>query len=251
LEKNKKASCSVLGGVLNNELMKTILAIFLMLILISCESASNDQKAAPVKVKSANQYMHESNFEELINRFESEDREEWQEPIKVLRKLGDIRGKRIVEIGAGTGYFSFRLSKSGAKVEALDVDDRFIKYLEQRKKEENDSLLKVRKILIDDPELDSNSIDIVVIVNTYHHIEERVQYFKKILAALKEPEAKLVVVDFKKEPSPHGPPQEMRLSAIEVSQELKQAGFSKIIIDEYTLKEQYILIARKPISLNK
>lgn len=235
--------------------MKTILSIFFMQVLlvvfISCESKSTNKKIEHSKSVSANQHMHKSGFDELVKRFESEEREEWQQPDKVIKRLGDIKGKRLVEIGAGTGYFSFRLSKEGAVVEALDVDDRFIHYLKKRKKIEKDSLLRVRKIPLDDPELDSNSTDIVITVNTYHHIGERTQYFKKVLAALKEPAGKLVVVDFKKEPGQHGPPQEMRLSAIEVSQELKEAGFSKIIIDEYTLKEQYILIAQKPVSPNQ
>src|SRR5690606_42129689 len=55
---------------------------------------------------SANEHMHKSSTDDLINRFESKERDEYQQPHKVMHYIGDINGKAITDIGAGTGYIS-------------------------------------------------------------------------------------------------------------------------------------------------
>jgi len=81
----------------------------------------------------SNIFMNQRSFEDLVNAFESEDREEWQKPDEVIALLGDIRGKTIMDIGAGTGYYAFRMTAKGAKVIAADVDDRFLNYMAAKK----------------------------------------------------------------------------------------------------------------------
>ena len=61
--------------------------------------------------KTANDYMHQSNTEELIERFESPERDAYQKPELVLEYLGDIKDKTIMDIGAGSGYFSVKLAE--------------------------------------------------------------------------------------------------------------------------------------------
>ena len=189
----------------------------------------------------ANDHMHKSSFEELVKQFENKDRILWQKPLIVLDKLGDIKGKKIADIGAGTGYFSFRLADMGAKVLALDVDQKFLDYIDQHKKEHT---ISTKKIPYDNPSIEYNSLDAVFTVNTYHHLESRSLYFREVFHALKE-DGKLLIVDFKKEKTPHGPPSDIRISGQTVMQELHKAGFSKIIIDLSSLPEQYIITAKK------
>jgi len=89
----------------------------------------------------SNLFMNKRSFENLVQNFENEEREEWQKPEEVIALLGDIEGKTIMDIGAGTGYFAFRMSAKGAKVIAADVDDRFINYVEEKRDSLNDPLL--------------------------------------------------------------------------------------------------------------
>ncbi|HAS41956.1 MAG TPA: SAM-dependent methyltransferase [Microscillaceae bacterium] len=194
----------------------------------------------------ANKHMHKRSFEDLVKSFESEDRAKWQKPEEVLKKLGDLKGKTVMDIGSGTGYFSFKMAAQGAKVIAADVNDKFQGYIKQRKEKEKltDEQLVARKVPYDSPNLEAEEADHVIIVDTYHHVENRVAYFKKVLAGLKRG-GQLLVVDFKKEETPHGPPLKMRLTAEEVKKELTEAGFTNLVIDTELLPYQYIVLGKK------
>jgi len=80
-------------------------------------------------------------------------------------------------------------------------------------------------------------------VNTYHLIEEREIYFSKIKSSIAQ-DGILLVVDFKKEEIPVGPPTGIKLSPDEIESELRAAGFDSITVDVHSLDYQYILIAR-------
>lgn len=194
----------------------------------------------------ANKHMHKRSFEDLVKSFESEDRTKWQKPDEVIKKLGDVKDKTVMDIGSGTGYFSFKLVAQGAKVIAADVNDKFQGYIKQRKEKAKlrDEQLTTRKVPFDSPDLKAEEADHVMIVDTYHHIENRIDYFKKVLVGLKAG-GKLLVVDFKKEETPHGPPLKMRLTAEEVKKELTEAGFTNIVIDNELLPYQYTVLAGK------
>jgi len=82
----------------------------------------------------ANKHMNSTSFEDLVIRFDSPERDAYQQPAKVLEYIGDVTGKKILDIGAGTGYFAFKLAAKGAEVIAGDVDDRFQNFIILRKK---------------------------------------------------------------------------------------------------------------------
>lgn len=189
--------------------------------------------------------MNKRSFEELAINFESSERDSWQKPNEVIELMGDIRGKTIMDIGAGTGYFSFKIAAKGANVIAADVDDRFLNYINDKKTQINDSLVITRKTDYDDPLLDEKEVHHVLIVNTYHHIEDRIEYFKKVVDGLKFG-GSLIVVDYKKVKSQHGPPLEHRISSDKVVNELKEVGFKNLVINKAMLENQYIIIAQKP-----
>ena len=194
---------------------------------------------------SANEHMHHHDFDELVKRFESAERDEYQRPEAVLEELGDVAGQKIMEIGAGTGYFSFKLHAAGAHVIAADVDDRFQAYIQNKM----DSLnitegLDLRKVPYEDPLLKDQEVDRVLIVNTYHHIEDRSNYFKNVVSGIKD-DGELIVIDFFKKETPVGPPVKMKLSEKEVVDELTLAGFNSFAINDSLLPYQYIIRASK------
>lgn len=192
----------------------------------------------------ANAHMHQRSFAELVAAFESAERDAWQKPELVMELLGDLEGKTVVDIGSGTGYFSFRLAAAGARVICADVDPRFLDYIRARLEEAElpADAMELRRVPPDSPALAPGEADLVLMVDTYHHIEDRVAYFEEVRAGL-APGGRLVVVDFFKRDTPVGPPVSMKLAPETVVDELRAAGFRNVDVDRRSLPYQYIVTA--------
>lgn len=193
---------------------------------------------------SANAFMNRNSFETLVERFENAERTAYQQPEKVMQYIGDVSGQTIMDLGTGTGYFTFRLVDAGAKVIAADVDDRFLNYMKQKA----DSLkvnnqIELRKVPYDSPKLKANEVDKFLIVNTYHHVDDRTEYFKQVKNGLKE-NGEVIVIDFFKKKQEVGPPKRYCVSAEEVVEELKVAGFAEFKVEKNLLEYQYIVKAK-------
>lgn len=194
----------------------------------------------------ANDYMNQSKFEELVGRFESEDRLQWQKPDVVVDKMG-LEGKVVADLGAGTGYFSVRLAASASRVIAIDIDERFLNYIEGRKAQLDPEVagrISTRLAEENDSRLEDGEVDKILTVNTYHHFNDRVNYFSQLKNALKDG-GSLWVIDFKPGDLPYGPPSEMKIDPDQIETELKEAGYSAVSVDSETLPHQFILIAKK------
>jgi len=218
------------------KLKLSLLTIVVLFSTFSCKQVIN----------SANQFMNGSKFETLVERFEGAERDAYQQPNKVMAYIGNVAGEKIMDIGAGTGYFSFRLANAGAQVIAADVDDRFLNYVKQKRDslKISPSKIEMRKVEFDSPLLAENEVDKAIIVNTYHHLDDRVEYFTKVQKGIKE-NGSLIVIDFYKKPLDHGPPMRYKVSAEEVIEELKKAGFTRFKKEKELLEMQYIVTAYK------
>jgi 2-polyprenyl-3-methyl-5-hydroxy-6-metoxy-1,4-benzoquinol methylase len=211
-------------------------------ILIACTSL-HAQPAGPQQESAANKFMHQANFNELAARFEEPSRAYWQKPDKVIADLGPLRGKTVADIGTGTGYFSFPISKKAAKVIAIDIDQRFLDYIDHKKQNQKiGANIETRLTTPDSPGLKQHEVDVVLIVDTLHHIEHRIEYLKKLKKCLRKG-GLLMIVDFKKIKTPPGPPVELRLSEREVESELKSANFTVLSANSKMLPYQYVIKA--------
>ncbi|MBT8205680.1 MAG: methyltransferase domain-containing protein [Eudoraea sp.] len=218
---------------------KTVLIIFFG-SLLACQGQQHKKEHAP---GTANEYMHQSSVEELAERFESPERDAYQKPEKVLAFLGDISGKKIMDIGAGSGYFSVKLAKKGAHVIAADVNEEFQAVIKERIEKEQVAQLTTRKIPYDSPGLEDKEVDMVLVVNTYHHIENRPDYFARVKKGLKN-KGKLVIIDFFDADIPVGP-RHHKISIDSVVSELKKAGFTHFEVEVNLLPYQYIISSKK------
>ncbi|MEO1653676.1 MAG: hypothetical protein AAFU64_09035, partial [Bacteroidota bacterium] len=135
------------GIIFNKPLILFINSFFFCLLFthtVAQESGHSEGKS--------NAYMHKNKIEDLIKRFDSPERAAWQRPEWVISKMGNLKDKVLVEIGAGSGYFSLRLLDKAGKVIAADVDQRFLDHIENRKKELAPSYaqkLQIRRIPYD------------------------------------------------------------------------------------------------------
>jgi SAM-dependent methyltransferase len=172
----------------------------------------------------------------------------WQQPDLVISQLGDLEGKTVADIGAGTGYFTFRMVPRAAKVIGIDIDPRCINFMDSvkvRLPEKYRTRFESRLARPEDPLLKPGEADAVTIVNTYGYIENRVAYLRTLQAGMSAG-ALLVIIDFKKNNLPVGPSDEFKVALPEVEKELLKGGFEISKIDTKTLDYQYIVIAKKP-----
>jgi ubiquinone/menaquinone biosynthesis C-methylase UbiE len=177
---------------------------------------------------------------------ESPDRAGWQKPEKVVDYLAIKDGDVIADIGAGSGYFSVILSKrvgDSGRIYAVDIENGMIEYIEKRAKKERLNNIKTILSKPDDPLLLESSIDLIFICDTYHHIEGRDNYLKKLKKVLKK-NGRLAIVDFHVVDTPVGPPLNIRISKDKIMGEVLKAGF-KLEADYYFLPYQYFLIFEK------
>jgi len=168
------------------------------------------------------------------------DRWVWQKPGLVIPKLGNLDNKTVVDIGAGPhGYFSFIIAgkTSAKKVIALDIDEEAIKFMEGDK-------FETRLVKPDDPMLNSNEADVVLIVNTITYFNDAVDYFTNLRRGISSG-GRLMIIDFKKRTTPVGPNVSDRIAIGELEIVLRKAGYTNIEFDDCTLDYQYIVTAYK------
>ena len=185
-------------------------------------------------------------LDQYIALLEDPERDQWQKPDAVIQALKLQNGQVVADIGAGSGYFTLRLAQAVAPkgmVLALDVEEGMLDYLRQRLAKEKIQNVKTMLVPPHDPLLIDGSLDLALLCNAYHHLEDRDVYLRKLRKALK-PDGRLVIVDFyKKEGMPVGPPMHMRLSEETVQKELQGAELK--VTEKLTfLPYQYVLIAQ-------
>jgi arsenite methyltransferase len=116
-------------------------------------------------------------------------RDGWQHPEQVVDALELTDGDHVAEIGAGDGYWLPRLSQAvgpAGRVYAVEVDSSLVAELETRVAEEGLHNVTVVQGGYDDPKLPDGSIDLALTCLTYHHVEERPEYFGRLRRDLSE-----------------------------------------------------------------
>jgi len=175
--------------------------------------------------------------------FDDPSRAAWQKPDEVVAALGLKAGMTAADLGAGTGYFTAALSHAvGEKgvVLSIDPEPEMVQYLGQRAHREGLANVVPVLALFEDPFLPPGRVDRVLIVDTYHHIDDRQAYFRRVGANL-APGGRVAIVDFHKRPLPVGPPPEAKLEREVVVAEMQQAGF-RLAAEPAFLPYQYFLI---------
>lgn len=170
--------------------------------------------------------------------FEDPKRDAWQKPDDVLKALALPQDAAVADLGSATGYFSVRLSKAlpRGQVYGVDVETSMRDYLKKRASTEELQNLTAVLGAPDDPRL-PGPVDLVLVVDTYHHIQGRTAYFERLAGSLK-PGARVAVIDFKQQ-STMGPREKLAPGTVEV--ELVRAGYRKLETFDF-LPEQYFLV---------
>jgi arsenite methyltransferase len=196
-------------------------------------------------VKRDHHQMHQlhGDSKAYIGMLEDPKRDGYQKPHEVLKALDIKGGEVIADIGAGSGYFTFRLAHhvgNNGRVYAIDVSPDMILHLNRRIRDLKAS--NVHAILADpdDPLLAERSVDRFFFCDSWHHIENQTKYLSQIKKILK-PGGEIVMIDFHKKELPVGPPMQMRIAREDLIKQMESNGFR--VAKEHTfLPYQYFLV---------
>lgn len=178
-----------------------------------------------------------------VKAFDDPARDAWQQPAALVAALQVTPGSTVADIGAGTGYFNRTLAAAvgpTGRVIAVDIEPNLVEHMKTRAAAEGSPQVEARLGAPSDPKLAAGEVDLVLLVDTYHHIDGRRDYFTRLGAALK-PQGRLVVVDFKPGEQPVGPPADHKVPPEQVKQELAAAGWS-LVADLELLPYQFVHI---------
>ena len=190
------------------------------------------------------------NPEQWAKMFDDPARDAWQMPDRVIAALDLKPGQIAADVGAGTGYFSVRLAKSAAapKVYAADIEPSMVEYLRQRASKEGLKNMIAVQASAGSPNLPEPA-DVILIVDTYHHIGDRETYFRKLAKSLM-PGGRIAIIDFKPD-SPEGPPKEFRFSPEKFKAEMAKAGYKPSTSYDFLPRQQFLIFvaqASGPVS---
>ena len=178
-----------------------------------------------------------------IGMLDDPKRDAYQKPHEVLAALNLKPGEVIADIGAGSGYFTFRLGHhvgAKGKVYAVDVSPDMIRHINRRSRE-----VKANNIVSiladpDDPLLPDRSVDRFFICDVWHHVEDQTKYLS-LMKKMLTPGGEVVMIDFHKKELPFGPPLQMKIARQDLVKQMESNGFR--LSKEHTfLPYQYFLI---------
>lgn len=221
--------------------------LILILMLMSCQSGQDKQ---PRPSASPADSIVDSNAGST-KTVQDDDRSNWQKPSFVIQSLGDLEAKTLADIGSGAlGYFVFKIlgQTDIGKLIAIDIDKeavRMLNILKDALAEEKASKLDIRLADINDPKLDDEETDYILIVNTIAYLPDRINYLKALKSKLRAG-GKIVIVDYKTKRIPgfvDAPPYEERVLLHIIEEELHEAGYQNIITDDTSLEYQYYIAA--------
>lgn len=199
--------------------------------------------AGPSAAQSPHTHQHSfGDAEKWAQVFDDPKRDAWQKPHEVIQALALKPDAVIADIGSGTGYFAARFAHMVPKgrVYGVDTEPDMVKYLGERAKREGLSNISAVAGAPDDPRLPEKA-DLILMVDVFHHIEDRERYFRKLRESLK-PGGRIAIIDFRMD-SPDGPPKSARIAPDRVKAELKGAGYT-LAQEHAFLPNQYFLIFR-------
>jgi len=175
--------------------------------------------------------------------FDDPARDEWQKPAELVKALAIRAGMTVADLGAGTGYLSRHLSAAvgpDGTVFAVEPEPKLLAYLRDRAEREKTANVVPVLASLDDPRLPPHAVDLVLVVDTFHHIDHRVAYFRALRRVLRDG-GRVAVVDWHKRPLPVGPEPAHKLAREQVVDEMRSAGYA-LVAEPDVLPYQYVLV---------
>lgn len=195
-------------------MMRWSMALVLLVLIAPTRAADPAPKKAPSPL-----YEKRNNFDpDGINKFymdrqiaqvmgylgagwlERKEREKEEAPTKLLAALKLQPTDVVADIGAGSGYYSFRIAPKvpQGKVLAVDIQPEMLDLIKKRVKETKLTNVEPIQSTESDPKLKPNSVDLILLVDVYHEFEFPYEMTVALVKALKKG-GRIVFVEFRME----------------------------------------------------
>lgn len=183
--------------------------------------------------------------EKYIAFLERADRATWQRPDAVVKALGLTGAETVADVGAGSGYFSFRLAQAlpRGSVHAIDIEPEIIRHIHHKAMTEGIQNIRVALGKPDDPGVPAN-VDLVLVCDVLHHVADRSAWLGKLAAEMTSG-SRLVLIEFKEGALPEGPPEGAKIPKKEIVSLVTQAGLTLAKDDPDILPYQSFLVFKK------
>jgi ubiquinone/menaquinone biosynthesis C-methylase UbiE len=191
--------------------------------------------------------MHEASWSraDAIALLDSSERRRHQDPLRMWHRVGLRPGSVVVDVGAGSGFYAFpaaRVVGPEGRVYAVDVSEELVDLMREKA-----AAAKIRNLesVLSSPRhipLEDAAADMALLANVLHGIPPgTVREAVRVL----RPGGRLINVDWKKKPTPEGPPVQHRLSIPEATAALRAYGLTRV--DSFDLgPSHYVLVFERP-----
>jgi putative heme-binding domain-containing protein len=175
------------------------------------------------------------------------DRDEAERPETVLDTLAIPEGARVADLGAGAGYFTWRLARRvgpKGKVYAIDIQQKMLDLIAQDLKKRNISNVDLVLGTDRDPGLPAGLLDLVLLANSYHEFEQPEAMLAAVRQALK-PDGRMVVLEYRKEEVYTPVPGLHNMSLQELRAEIEPHGFQLDRTPDVTPEQHFLIFTKR------
>jgi SAM-dependent methyltransferase len=227
----------------------TIVTLALTAAWISCTTIANTEadrnSLKPFRDSDPHSLKPFKKTSDYIEHLEKKGRDAWQKPDSVVAALSLQGSETVADVGAGSGYFTFRIAQalSKGKIFAIDIDPEMINFIQRKSKNEGIKNIEVILAPMDDPRIPGN-VNMVFMCDVLHHISGKEMWLKKLAAEMLQG-ATLIIIEFKEGKLPVGPPEKLKIPPNEIIFLLNKAGFKFLKKDIDLLPYQIFFIFEK------
>ncbi|HEX7766332.1 MAG TPA: methyltransferase domain-containing protein [Nitrospira sp.] len=215
--------------------MKTIVLLAVLCATLAGTALAEDQ----------HQHRRPDDIKQYLEHLDSTERDRYQKPSEVIDALRLKPGMAVADLGSGSGYFTRRFVEAVTEtgmVYAVDVEPEMLAYAKE-------SIIHMHiaytaEFILaqpDNPKLPFESVDLLFVCNTIHHLENRSKYFSDLKSSLKSG-ARIVIIDFypDERSGDLGFPKHHLVSRDTVIREMAAAGY-QLAREHSFLPKQYFL----------
>ena len=178
---------------------------------------------------------------------ERPDRIETEKPDQVIAQMDLKPADNVADVGAGTGYFTFRLSRvvRQGKVYAVDIQPEMLAIIEQRQKN-----LKVDNVVRvlgseQDTKLPANSIDAVLLVDAYHEFSYPKEMMESIVRSLR-PGGRVIQIEYRAEDENVPIKRVHKMSVAQARKEMEAVGLTWRETKSFLPQQHFIVFQKSP-----